>query len=71
MTLSSLWNSRRELFGGLSGEVFPLLIKIIDEMCIRDRCINQQSKAEPSDQSEDEDRCGFNQACFKSYFKKL
>ena len=30
MSLSGLWNSRRELFGGLSGEVFPLLIKIID-----------------------------------------
>ncbi len=29
-TLSKLWNEKRELFGGLSGDVFPLLIKIID-----------------------------------------
>lgn len=29
-TLGSLWNSHRELFGGLSGDVFPLLVKIID-----------------------------------------
>ncbi|MDE7243249.1 MAG: class I mannose-6-phosphate isomerase [Oscillospiraceae bacterium] len=29
-TLSSLWREHRELFGHLEGEVFPLLIKIID-----------------------------------------
>ena len=29
-TLSQLWNEKRELFGGLCGDVFPLLIKIID-----------------------------------------
>ncbi len=29
-TLSSLWNNHRELFGEVQGEVFPLLIKIID-----------------------------------------
>ena len=29
-TLSSLWRKDRELFGNLSGEVFPLLVKIID-----------------------------------------
>lgn len=29
-TLNSLWNSHRELFGGITGEVFPLLVKIID-----------------------------------------
>lgn len=29
-TLSKLWNEHRELFGNLSGDVFPLLIKIID-----------------------------------------
>lgn len=29
-TLSSLWNNHRELFGDVKGEVFPLLIKIID-----------------------------------------
>ena len=29
-TLSRLWNEKRELFGNLDGEVFPLLIKIID-----------------------------------------
>lgn len=29
-TLSSLWANHRELFGGAAGEVFPLLIKIID-----------------------------------------
>ncbi len=29
-TLRSLWEKRRDLFGNLSGEVFPLLIKIID-----------------------------------------
>jgi mannose-6-phosphate isomerase class I len=29
-TLSWLWNNHRELFGGAAGEVFPLLIKIID-----------------------------------------
>lgn len=28
--LSSLWANHRELFGNVSGEVFPLLIKIID-----------------------------------------
>lgn len=28
--LSELWEEKRELFGGLKGEVFPLLIKIID-----------------------------------------
>lgn len=28
--LSQLWNSHRELFGNYPGEVFPLLIKIID-----------------------------------------
>ncbi len=28
--LSTLWNEHRELFGGLEGERFPLLIKIID-----------------------------------------
>jgi mannose-6-phosphate isomerase/beta-glucosidase len=28
--LSSLWKNHRELFGGINGEVFPLLIKIID-----------------------------------------
>ena len=29
-TLSWLWNNHRELFGDLTGEVFPLLVKIID-----------------------------------------
>ena len=29
-TLSWLWDNHRELFGNLKGEVFPLLIKIID-----------------------------------------
>lgn len=29
-TLSKLWNEKRELFGGIEGDVFPLLIKIID-----------------------------------------
>ncbi len=29
-TLSKLWNEKRELFGNLDGDVFPLLIKIID-----------------------------------------
>lgn len=29
-TLSSLWESHRELFGNLEGDKFPLLIKIID-----------------------------------------
>lgn len=29
-SLSSLWDNHRELFGGLEGEIFPLLIKIID-----------------------------------------
>lgn len=29
-TLSWLWDSHRELFGGMEGEEFPLLIKIID-----------------------------------------
>lgn len=29
-TLSWLWTNHRELFGGIEGEVFPLLIKIID-----------------------------------------
>ncbi|MDO5417511.1 MAG: mannose-6-phosphate isomerase, class I [Lachnospiraceae bacterium] len=29
-TLSWLWDSHRELFGNLPGEVFPLLVKIID-----------------------------------------
>lgn len=29
-TLSGLWKEKRELFGSLEGEVFPLLIKIID-----------------------------------------
>lgn len=29
-TLSWLWKNHRELFGGLDGEVFPLLVKIID-----------------------------------------
>ncbi len=29
-TLSKLWNEHRELFGNLEGDVFPLLIKIID-----------------------------------------
>ncbi len=29
-TLSSLWTNHRELFGNSEGEVFPLLIKIID-----------------------------------------
>ena len=29
-TLSKLWNDHRELFGEMEGEVFPLLIKIID-----------------------------------------
>ena len=29
-TLSWLWDNHRELFGNLQGEVFPLLIKIID-----------------------------------------
>ncbi len=29
-TLSGLWREHRELFGGAEGEVFPLLIKIID-----------------------------------------
>ena len=28
--LSSLWTNHRELFGGAAGEVFPLLVKIID-----------------------------------------
>lgn len=30
MTLGALWRERRDLFGGAAGEVFPLLIKIID-----------------------------------------
>ncbi len=29
-TLSQLWDSRRELFGNMEGDKFPLLIKIID-----------------------------------------
>lgn len=29
-TLSSLWQNHRELFGNVKGDVFPLLIKIID-----------------------------------------
>ena len=29
-TLSWLWKNHRELFGNMSGEVFPLLVKIID-----------------------------------------
>lgn len=29
-TLGGLWKTHRELFGGLEGEVFPLLVKIID-----------------------------------------
>lgn len=29
-TLSQLWNKHRDLFGGISGDVFPLLVKIID-----------------------------------------
>ncbi len=29
-TLSSLWKNHRELFGNLKGDVFPLLVKIID-----------------------------------------
>ena len=29
-TLSQLWQSHRELFGNVTGDVFPLLIKIID-----------------------------------------
>lgn len=29
-TLSSLWDNHREIFGNATGEVFPLLIKIID-----------------------------------------
>ena len=29
-TMGSLWRTHRELFGGLEGDVFPLLIKIID-----------------------------------------
>ena len=29
-TLSALWKEHRELFGNLEGDVFPLLIKIID-----------------------------------------
>ena len=29
-TLSMLWEKHRELFGGTKGDVFPLLIKIID-----------------------------------------
>jgi len=29
-TLSKLWNEKRELFGNIGGDVFPLLIKIID-----------------------------------------
>ena len=29
-TLGSLWRTRRELFGGLAGESFPLLVKILD-----------------------------------------
>lgn len=29
-TLSELWDEKRELFGNLKGEVFPLLIKILD-----------------------------------------
>ena len=29
-TLSSLWEQHREEFGGIEGEVFPLLVKIID-----------------------------------------
>ncbi len=30
MTLSELWRERRDLFGDLEGDVFPLLVKIID-----------------------------------------
>lgn len=29
-TLGSLWNTRRDLFGSMQGDTFPLLIKIID-----------------------------------------
>lgn len=29
-TLSWLWDNHRELFGGIEGDVFPLLVKIID-----------------------------------------
>lgn len=29
-TLSSLWKTRRDLFGNLPGDMFPLLVKIID-----------------------------------------
>ncbi len=30
MTLSQLWNEHRELFGGVEGDRFPLLVKLID-----------------------------------------
>ena len=30
MTISTLWNSHKELFGNIEGEQFPLLVKIID-----------------------------------------
>jgi mannose-6-phosphate isomerase len=30
MTLDQLWNNHRELFGGIEGEKFPLLTKILD-----------------------------------------
>ncbi len=30
MSLSTLWKERRDLFGGVEGDVFPLLVKIID-----------------------------------------
>lgn len=29
-TLGSLWRSHRELFGGIGGDVYPLLVKLID-----------------------------------------
>jgi mannose-6-phosphate isomerase len=29
-TLGELWESHREIFGGISGETFPILVKIID-----------------------------------------
>ena len=29
-TLGELWENHREIFGGISGDKFPLLVKIID-----------------------------------------
>lgn len=33
MTISELWKNRRELFGAIEGDEFPLLVKLIDARC--------------------------------------